>query len=142
MRTDFASLRADLIGTDAVITTPFGKRRVTYADDVASGQALRSVEDRVASLALPLYANTHTEDSATGAHSTHLTHQAAEYVKGQLGGDEPCKLVFCGSGSAAARAAHAGHPGAERVFHAPGQCPCVLARPGAAGGVRGAVRAP
>ena len=54
MRTDFATLRADLIGTDAVITTPFGKRRVTYAGDVASGQALRSVEDRVASLALLL----------------------------------------------------------------------------------------
>lgn len=99
---DFATLRADLIGNDAVIATPFGKRRVTYADYVASGRALRSVEDRVASLALPLYANTHTEDSATGAHSTHLTHQAAEYVKGQLGGDESCKLVFCGSGSTAA----------------------------------------
>ncbi|MVN88827.1 aminotransferase class V-fold PLP-dependent enzyme [Deinococcus sp. HMF7620] len=99
---DFAALRADLIGEGTVIRTPYGERRVTYADYVASGRALRSVEDRVASLALPLYANTHTEDSATGAHSTHLTHQAAEYVKGQLGGDQTCKLVFCGSGSTAA----------------------------------------
>ncbi|GGM11253.1 aminotransferase class V-fold PLP-dependent enzyme [Deinococcus aerophilus] len=99
---DFATLRADLIGTDTVIQTPFGARRVTYADYVASGRALRSVEDRIASLALPLYANTHTEDSATGAHSTHLTHQAADYIRGQLGGDASCKLVFCGSGSTAA----------------------------------------
>ncbi|GAA5514332.1 cysteine desulfurase [Deinococcus carri] len=99
---DFETLRADLIGTDAVIRTPFGRRRVTYADYVASGRALRSVEERIGRLALPLYANTHTEDSATGAHSTHLSHQAAEYVKAQLGGDASCKLVFCGSGSTAA----------------------------------------
>lgn len=100
MRTDFATLRADLIGSDAVITTPFGKRRVTYAGDVASGRALRSVEDRVASLALPLYANTHTEDSATGAHSTHLTHHAAEYVKGQLATN---RASWCSAGPAAQR---------------------------------------
>ncbi|GMA15666.1 aminotransferase class V-fold PLP-dependent enzyme [Deinococcus metallilatus] len=99
---DFETLRADLIGTDAVIVTPFGRRRVTYADYVASGRALRSVEERMARLALPLYANTHSEDSATGAHSTHLSHQAAAYVKAQLGGDQTCKLVFCGSGSTAA----------------------------------------
>ncbi|MFC4427341.1 aminotransferase class V-fold PLP-dependent enzyme [Deinococcus navajonensis] len=99
---DFASLRADLIGGDVVIRTPFGERRVTYADYVASGRALRSVEERVQSLALPLYANTHTEDSATGAHSTHLTHQAQAYIKAQLGGNDHCKLLFCGSGSTAA----------------------------------------
>ncbi|EYB67089.1 aminotransferase [Deinococcus phoenicis] len=99
---DFETLRADLIGTDTVIPTPFGRRRVTYADYVASGRALRSVEERLARLALPMYANTHTEDSATGAHSTQLSHQAAEYVKAQLGGDHTCKLVFCGSGSTAA----------------------------------------
>lgn len=99
---DFTTLRADLIGTDAVIRTPFGERRVTYADYVASGRALRSVEQRISTLALPLYANTHTEDSATGAHSTHLSHQASDYIKGQLGGDSSCKLVFCGSGSTAA----------------------------------------
>ncbi len=99
---DFATLRADLIGTDTVIVTPFGERRVTYTDYVASGKPLRSVERQVQELALPLYANTHTEDSATGAHSTHLTHQAHEYVRAQLGGDATCKLVFCGSGSTAA----------------------------------------
>ncbi len=99
---DFATLRRDLIGTDAVIQTPFGARRVTYADYVASGKPLKSVEERLATLALPLYANTHTEDSATGAHSTHLTHQAQDYIRAQLGGDATCKLVFCGSGSTAA----------------------------------------
>ncbi|RJF72229.1 aminotransferase class V-fold PLP-dependent enzyme [Deinococcus cavernae] len=99
---DFAALRADLLGQDVSVPTPFGQRKVTYADYVASGKPLKSVERRIEELVLPLYANTHTEDSATGAHSTLLTHQAQDYIRGQLGGDETCKLVFCGSGSTAA----------------------------------------
>lgn len=97
----FEQLRADLIGSEAVIRTPFGERCVTYADYVASSKPLRSVEDQLGQM-LPLYANTHTEDSATGAYSTNLTHQASEYIKQQLGGNEDYKLVFCGSGSTAA----------------------------------------
>ena len=54
---DFAALRADLIGQDVVIRTPFGVRQVTYADYVASGKPLRSVERRIEELVLPLYAN-------------------------------------------------------------------------------------
>ncbi|ADV68908.1 aminotransferase class V-fold PLP-dependent enzyme [Deinococcus maricopensis] len=98
----FAAFRADLIGTDTLIRTPFGERRVTYADHVASGRALRSVERTLTERVLPLYANTHTEDSATGAYLTHLTHQATTYLKTQLGADSTCHLLYCGSGSTAA----------------------------------------
>ncbi len=97
----FAWLRGDLIGEDAVIQTPFGARRLTYADFVASGRGLRWVEDTV-QRALPLYANTHTEDSATGARTTHLAHEALTYLKTQFGADDTCKLVCCGSGATAA----------------------------------------
>lgn len=97
----FAELRSNIIGNKTSITTPFGRRRVTYADYVASGKALYNVEAQLQQL-LPLYANTHTEDSATGAYSTNLTHQASEYIKKQLGGNEQYKVVFCGSGSTAA----------------------------------------
>ncbi len=98
----FEQFREDLIGQDAVVRTPFGPRRVTYADHVASGRGLRSVETFIAERVLPLYANTHTTDSATGAVTTHLTHEACEYVKSQLGGDQSCTLLWCGSGSTAA----------------------------------------
>ena len=97
----FARLRGDLIGEDAVIQTPFGARRLTYADYVASGRGLRSVEETLARV-WTLYANTHTEDSATGAHTTHLAHEALEYLKTQFGADHSCKLVCCGSGATGA----------------------------------------
>ena len=98
----FAPFRADLIGNDAVVRTPYGVRRVTYADHVASGRALRSSEAFITERVLPLYANTHTDDSSTGSVTTHLAHEACEYVKSQLGADQSCTLLWCGSGSTAA----------------------------------------
>ena len=56
-------LRDDVLGEGACVTTPFGQRRVTYADHIASGRPLASVEDALRSSVLPLYANTHTESS-------------------------------------------------------------------------------
>ena len=91
-----------MIGQDAVIRTPYGERRVTYTDHVASGRALHSVETFITERVLPLYANTHTDDSATGAITSHLAHEACEYVKSQLGADQGCTLLWCGTGSTAA----------------------------------------
>jgi selenocysteine lyase/cysteine desulfurase len=98
----FAWVRDQLIGEGTAIQTPFGERRLMYADYIASGRGLRWVEDTLTERVMPLYANTHTEDSASGAQTTALTHQASEYVKSQLGADATCKLLFCGSGSTAA----------------------------------------
>ncbi|MGY2893272.1 aminotransferase class V-fold PLP-dependent enzyme [Deinococcus sp. UYEF24] len=98
----FNWVREQLIGEGTPISTPFGERRLTYADYIASGRALRWVEETLTERVMPLYANTHTEDSRSGAQTTALAHQASEYIKGQLGADQSCKLVFCGSGSTAA----------------------------------------
>ena len=98
----FAWVRGQLIGEGTPMTTPFGTRRLTYADYIASGRGLKWVEETLSGRVLPLYANTHTEDSRSGAQTTALAHQASEYIKGQLGADGHCKLVFCGSGSTAA----------------------------------------
>jgi selenocysteine lyase/cysteine desulfurase len=95
-------LRDDLLGEGACVQTPFGTRRVTYADHIASGRALASVEDALRATVLPLYANTHTEDSATGATTTHLVHDAAEYIKACLGADDDYKLLFPGTGATGA----------------------------------------
>lgn len=94
-------IRQNLIGAGSSIETPFGTRRLTYADYIASGRALEFVEKRLLESVLPFYANTHTEDSHTGAHTTHLAHEAGEYIKAQLGAPE-YKIAFCGSGSTAA----------------------------------------
>lgn len=95
-------LRDDVLGEGACITTPFGERRLTYADYIASGRPLASVEEALRTAVLPLYANTHTEDSASGAATTTLVHEAAEYVKRCLGADASYKLLFPGTGATGA----------------------------------------
>ncbi|HET9027487.1 MAG TPA: aminotransferase class V-fold PLP-dependent enzyme [Trueperaceae bacterium] len=95
-------LRKDVIGEGAAFATPFGVRRLTYADYIASGRPLRSVEATLERSVLPLYANTHTEDSATGAHTTALADSARDYVKRCLGGEDTHKLFFVGTGATGA----------------------------------------
>lgn len=97
----FETIRSNLVGANAVYRTPFGLRRVVYADYVASGRPLAQVENLLQERVMPFYANTHTEDSFTGARTTHLAQEAGDYIKQCLGASE-YKIIFCGSGSTAA----------------------------------------
>ena len=45
------ALRAQTLGADAVVQTPFGERPLVYADFTASGRQLAFVEDYLRSLA-------------------------------------------------------------------------------------------
>ncbi|OZC02741.1 aminotransferase class V-fold PLP-dependent enzyme [Rubricoccus marinus] len=95
------ALRADTIGIDAPIQTPFGERLMVYADFTASGRQLGFIEDHLRDLAV-LYANAHTEDSTTGRTATHLLHEAEHAIKRCVGAGPGGKVVCCGSGSTAA----------------------------------------
>jgi selenocysteine lyase/cysteine desulfurase len=95
-------IRRGAIGDDAVLDGPFGPRRLVYADYTASGRALSFVEDYIRQRVLPLYANTHTEASATGLHTTALREDARRVIHGAVGGSDEDVVLFCGSGSTAA----------------------------------------
>ncbi len=95
------ALRADTLGIDAPIQTPFGERRMVYADFTASGRQLGMIEDHLREVAV-LYANAHTEDSTTGRTATHLLHEAERAIKRCVGAGPAGKVVCCGNGSTAA----------------------------------------
>jgi selenocysteine lyase/cysteine desulfurase len=95
-------IRDSVIGDDVLLQGPFGSRRLVYADYTASGRALSFIEDYIRDRVLPLYANTHTEASATGLHMTALREDARRIIHRAVGGDEEDVVVFCGSGSTAA----------------------------------------
>jgi selenocysteine lyase/cysteine desulfurase len=95
-------IRRGLIGEDELLAGPYGSRRVVYADWTASGRALGFVEDAIRDRVLPRYANTHTESSGTGRHTTRLREQARRLIHQAVGGTDQDLVIFCGSGATAA----------------------------------------
>ena len=94
-------LRGQLLGADASIDTPFGRRMLLYADYTASGRGLAFVEDYIVRL-LPGYANTHTEDDATGRAMTRLLHEAETRIKTLVNAGPGGRAIGCGSGATGA----------------------------------------
>ncbi|WP_435138591.1 aminotransferase class V-fold PLP-dependent enzyme [Pseudopelagicola sp. nBUS_19] len=96
-------LRTGLIGRDASIETPFGAQKLIYADYVASGRALRQVEEFVLENVLPYYANSHTEASFCGAHTTKLRENARRVIARLIGAHEQeHAVIFSGAGATTA----------------------------------------
>jgi selenocysteine lyase/cysteine desulfurase len=95
-------IRASIIGGDDLVATPFGLRRVTYADYTASGRSLTFIEDYIRDAVLPLYANTHTESSGTGLQTTRFREEARDIIRRAVGGGPDHAVIFVGSGSTGA----------------------------------------
>jgi selenocysteine lyase/cysteine desulfurase len=97
------TVREAVIGKDTAVETPFGLRRVTYADYTASGRSLGMIEDFIRDQVLPLYANTHTETSGTGLQTTRFREEARDIIRAAVGATrEEHAVIFAGSGSTGA----------------------------------------
>lgn len=97
-------LRNNVIGHEKGICTPFGCRKLLYADWTASGRSLRYIENFVCEEVLPLYGNTHTLSNATGSQSTYFRLEARQIIKQYFNANHNDALIFCGSGSTSAMA--------------------------------------
>ncbi|QCO55306.1 aminotransferase class V-fold PLP-dependent enzyme [Pseudorhodobacter turbinis] len=94
-------LRDGVIGEGAAFETPFGTQKLVYADYVASGRALRQVENFVMERVLPFYANSHTEASHCGGEMTRMRREARALIAAHCGADDSYATVFAGSGATA-----------------------------------------
>ena len=102
-----AELRRDTIGRLSPFKTPYGEKRMIYADWTATGRALGSIERYIEGTVLPLYGNTHTTTSITGKQSTAFRHEArqivAEACNARISGRAASDVVlFTGSGTTGA----------------------------------------
>jgi selenocysteine lyase/cysteine desulfurase len=95
-------IRRGILGDGQPLDGPYGRRRITYADDTASGRAVDFIEDYIRHSVLPYYANTHTESSGTGLATGRLREQARELIHAEVGATANHAVIFCGSGSTAA----------------------------------------
>jgi selenocysteine lyase/cysteine desulfurase len=95
------AVRSAVVGRETEIQTPFGRRRLTYADHTASGRAVSFIEDYLRDL-MALYGNTHTEDDATGVATSARLALAEEAIKRHLHAGGSYKLIADGAGTTAA----------------------------------------
>lgn len=100
-KTTLADLRAGLIGEGVMIPGANGPVPLVYADYVASGRALRQVEDFIAEKVLPFYANSHTEASFCGGYITRLREDARSEIARMTKASEDCAVIFTGAGATA-----------------------------------------
>ena len=97
------TIRDSVLGKDTAVETPFGLRRVTYADYTASGRSLSFIEDYIHNQVLPLYANTHTETSGTGLQTTRFREDARAIIRDSVGASaDEHAVIFAGSGATGA----------------------------------------
>ncbi|SFZ84792.1 Selenocysteine lyase/Cysteine desulfurase [Devosia enhydra] len=97
-----ARIRDSLVGDTVSIPGPFGPKPLVYADYTASGRSLDFIEEAVARLVAPTYANTHTETSYTGLQTTALREGARAAIRKAVNADDRHAVIFTGSGATSA----------------------------------------
>jgi selenocysteine lyase/cysteine desulfurase len=100
----FDQFRKDIIGEDIYIETPYGDKKLIYADWIASGRLYKPIEKRITEEIGPLVGNTHSESSATGKAMTDAYHMAQKIVKRHVNADDNDVLIFTGTGMTSALA--------------------------------------
>mgnify|MGYP000520251386 CR=1 FL=1 len=98
-----ARVQASVIGQGHIFDTPFGEKRLVYADWTASGRGLSFVERHIQEDVLPFYGNTHTTTSITGLQSTCYRHEARQIIAQAVNANSKQDVVlFAGSGTTGA----------------------------------------
>jgi selenocysteine lyase/cysteine desulfurase len=98
----FSRFRKDIIGINAEIDTPYGNKKLVYADWIASGRLYRPIEERILNEIGPMVGNTHTESTATGSAMTSAYKLAHKIIKEHVNADGNDVLIFTGTGMTSA----------------------------------------
>lgn len=98
----FAIYRRHIIGYQQCFTSPFGSKRLVYADWTASGRAYGPIEDTLRMQVLPFVGNTHTQTTVTGTYMSEAYAAAKAIIKAHVNAAAEDVLLFCGSGMTAA----------------------------------------
>ncbi len=93
-----ARVRKNILGAEQRFTTPYGLKKIVYADWVASGRMYAPIEDHFKENILPFVGNTHTETSVCGTAMTKAYHEAQHVIKKHVNADKNDVLICAGSG--------------------------------------------
>ncbi len=98
MEAYFEPFRNNVVGLNQYFDSPYGKKKIIYADWTASGRLYRPIEEKLLNEIGPYVANIHTETSITGSVMTHAYHDAREIIKKHVNASKDDVLITEGSG--------------------------------------------
>ncbi len=94
----FQPYRKQVVGIDQSFESPFGIKKIIYADWIASGRLYRPIEEKLLNQIGPFVANTHTETSVTGSAMTLAYKEARTIIKEHVNASEEDVLITVGTG--------------------------------------------
>jgi selenocysteine lyase/cysteine desulfurase len=97
----FDRFRNNIIGYDKTFNSPYGEKKIIYADWIASGRLYEPIEKKIQDIFGPFVGNTHSESSITGTTMTRAYHQAHQIIKKHVNAAEDDVIISAGSGMTA-----------------------------------------
>jgi len=97
----FSTYRNNIVGINAQFKSPYGIKKIIYADWIASGRLYGPIEDKLLHEVGPFVANTHSESSETGMIITHAYHKAHEIIKKHVNAGPGDIIITAGFGMTA-----------------------------------------
>ena len=94
----FEKFRKNTIGNEQYFETPYGRKKMIYADWIASGRLYAPIEDRISKVIGPYVGNTHTETSETGTLMTKAYHYAHKKIKDHVHAGPDDVIITAGFG--------------------------------------------
>ncbi len=94
----FQKFRKNIVGIDQTFSSPFGNKKMVYADWTASGRLYRPIEEKILNDFGPFVANTHTETTFSGSAMTFAYHEAKKIIKNHVNASDDDVLITEGTG--------------------------------------------
>ncbi len=94
----FESFRKEIIGIDQEFESPYGIKKIIYADWIASGRLYRPIEEKISDIIGPFVGNTHTETSETGLRMTNAYQFSHQLIKKYVNAGPNDVIITAGSG--------------------------------------------
>ena len=94
----FSLFRNGIIGIDTTFATPYGVKKIVYADWIASGRLYDPIEKKMSDEVGPFVGNTHTGTTETGARMTRAYHWSHQYIKRAVNAGVNDVIITSGTG--------------------------------------------
>ncbi|HDR67651.1 MAG TPA: aminotransferase class V-fold PLP-dependent enzyme [Bacteroidaceae bacterium] len=97
----FSKFRENIVGQNAMFDSPYGRKKILYADWLASGRLYRPIEEKLQQEFGPFVANTHTETTFTGTLMTKAYRYSHDYIKRHVNAGRNDVIITAGYGMTA-----------------------------------------